>query len=491
MPLGDGRGRSGRRSRRGVLTLAGAGLLTGCVSSRRTTPTQDKPPGTGTEPPPSDDQATLAASPTTVETTANGINAYSSWLLSAMDVLRDSLPTIADAADAAAEEYVGSEAPIAVDGDVSVAAEAFRRAGGLMNLESYWRVPDSLTGGPAILVLALREDQFAGDSIVDTTVLTAANHSGGPWTVIGLGRPELLDRAAADGVEFAGRVPTPAAPNEGLFATGDDTHLVPTSPPMTAAGLWTWTGEFVAACTRRDLMPPMYLAFSQEGGKEREDRFKGQRSHGEVPDPIDRELLGGRYIDELRANVEQVATAERDDLIAGADTLLDAHDAGGRDWGFYHGHAMVLGQSNYPHDPQDPRQINPGKWFSPSIGDFEIDDLGPKDAILCIGYNSRFAGWKKWDNKKGVPMDERLRSDGARLIWSFALREDKDDAEVLEANDEILIDQHWPEGDAVVEVPGYDIPILPTSGVISHQVHRTVQAGMLPGIATEVTAVPR
>ena len=36
--------------------------------------------------------------------------------------------------------------------------------------------------------------------------------------------------------------------------------------------------------------------------------------------------------------------------------------------------------------------------------------------------------------------------------------------------DEVYIDQHWAFGDAVVEVPGYDVKILPTSGVISEAV---------------------
>jgi hypothetical protein len=483
-------GRSSR-TRRGLLAGVGAGLLAGCAGTggRTTTPAPDptattaaESPGTAATP------ATLAASPTDLSSTADGVDAYSSWLLSAMDVMRESLPTIADAAEAAAEQYVETDAPLGIGADPSIAAEAYVRAGGLMPLLEYWEIPRSITGRPAILVVGLREDQFDGDSLTDTTLVAAANHTSDPWTVIGVGRPDLLDRAEADGVEFAGRVPTPAAPNEGLFATGSDEHLVPTSPPMTAAGLWTWTGEFVAACTRRGKMPPMYLAFSQEGGKERETRLEDQRFHEEAPDPIAAETLGGRYLDDLRANVEQVATAEREDLIAGAGALLDAHDAGDRDWGFYHGHGLITGQADYPHDPGDPTQVNEGKWFSTTLTPSEV---GPDDAFLCIGYNSRFAGWEFDHEETGVAWDERFRKPGAELVWSFALREDTDDAEVLENNDEILIDQHWPEGDAVVEVPGYDIPILPTSGVISHQVHRTVQAGMLPEIESDVMAVPR
>ena len=43
---------------------------------------------------------------------------------------------------------------------------------------------------------------------------------------------------------------------------------------------------------------------------------------------------------------------------------------------------------------------------------------------------------------------------------------------------EIFIDQHWRFGDAVATVPGYDIKIFPTSGVIADAALWMVNAEM-------------
>jgi uncharacterized phosphosugar-binding protein len=60
--------------------------------------------------------------------------------------------------------------------------------------------------------------------------------------------------------------------------------------------------------------------------------------------------------------------------------------------------------------------------------------------------------------------------------------------------DELFIDQHWKHGDAVVEVPGYDIPILPTSGVLTETILRMVESEIVRiatgKLASEIRPAP-
>ena len=56
---------------------------------------------------------------------------------------------------------------------------------------------------------------------------------------------------------------------------------------------------------------------------------------------------------------------------------------------------------------------------------------------------------------------------------------------------EMYINQHWAMGDSLVTVPGYDVKILPPSGVIEDAVYWSINAEMLrQGVATLYTVPP-
>lgn len=85
-----------------------------------------------------------------------------------------------------------------------------------------------------------------------------------------------------------------------------------------------------------------------------------------------------------------------------------------------------------------------------------------------------------------------MRARGVRLIWSLASY-DRDP--VLGPagirSDEMLIDQYWQYGDAVVDCPGYDIRILPTSGVMAETVMWCVVSEMLAELRGRHVGRPR
>jgi hypothetical protein len=233
-------------------------------------------------------------------------------------------------------------------------------------------------------------------------------------------------------------------------------------------------GEFVSACTRLGKMPVMYQGFAVPGGRERANRLGRLRFHPEKPVAVAPGQLGREFIRELRVDLEKVHDQEMADVAAAARQAVAARRNGKGVYAFVHGHGILHQMIGFPTDPGYFTQLNTG-WFSqrPDIR------LSEGDFVLCIGFDMRFNGWKfgKWD--------EEARSAGATLAWSFA---DYKKEHVEAVGDEIFISQHWDFGDAVVEVPGYDVRILPTSGVVSEAVLWMVNAEMLGLLQGEANA---
>ena len=91
--------------------------------------------------------------------------------------------------------------------------------------------------------------------------------------------------------------------------------------------------------------------------------------------------------------------------------------------------------------------------------------------MSCVGYGHPF------DGLVVRHCATHSREAGATLIWSMT--DYKPDLIAALPAEEIVINQHWAFGDAVVPLPGYDVKILPTSGVIAEAVVWMVHAEML------------
>lgn len=395
-----------------------------------------------------------------------GVDAYATWLSNGFSQLAPLIPAMTESAETAAKLYIDEGWDIGVIGDPGAYFESSGRSGGLMTARAGWSV-DELAEDKAIVILSLRDDQWRRQIHKDIVHARELSQSG-RWKVIGLGRADLIEKAEQEGVAFIAKLPIPAPPGVGLFEREDGTPLVPTTPALKVAAMWMWFGEFVGACTRRGEMPPMYMGYALEGGAERAEQLSGMRLHKTAPPPIEAGKLAKEYLRIVREEVQNFFEKERENIIEVACTLGKAHASGKKLWGFYHNHALIMGQNQYPLSPMLIQQLSNG-WFDMRVG---MDQLGESDVIFCIGFDRRFNGWKfeSWD--------QDVRATGATLLWSFAARR-AEDIEVLEANNEPLIEQHWAHGDAVVEVPGYDIRILPSSGVICHAVLWSVNAELV------------
>lgn len=381
-----------------------------------------------------------------VPPTAAGAPAYIAWLEQCLRGLEQQLPAIARSAEEAARVYVAQDYGIRVAGAPGVASEATGRSGGLMQMNRRWphAIVLNFPTTPAELLASPRWR-------TGHPVITFAPD----WM-----RPP---RRATDWPDRHSFV-THAALAGGLFPRPDGSSLVALDGVAAVAALWVWTGEFVGAVTRLGKMPCMYKGFALPGGKDRAERLgaTGVKFHSERPHPVPPGEAGAQYLAMLRHDLAAVYGSELGRVQQLAEQAVATRKAGHTVYLFPLNHVLVRGNHGGPFDPGYFTRLNDG-WHqvlpgrSPAAGDF----------VFVDGFDSV------------RPVQELVtswRAAGARLAWSLATYD-------IGAGDvgvgELLIDQHWRRGDAVVEVPGYDIKILPTSGVIGEAILRLVEAEMV------------
>ncbi len=397
---------------------------------------------------------------------------YVSWVRDSIQALTQDLDKIAASADKAAEVYVQDGWELHLHGDLGMVAEAFGRSGGMMKLRWGFAKPEQTPEDAKHLVLvALREDQYAAHlKALRAGIGDRKSH------VVVMGPRELLEKAKADGFPMDSSIDIHAAPGGGLFTLPDGRRLVATQSVATINALWAWKAEFVAACLRRGKMPVMYQSFAVPGAKERAERMKGIKFEDEAPPPVAQEVLGREFLHASRAIVDEFYENQQDNLMLAATAARDARANGKKAYMFLHGHAILFHQLAYPNSPGIFTQLN-RDWFAqhPRI------ELQAGDFVLCVGYSQRFhdGQFEGWDDK--------ARAAGATLAWSFA-GFTRDEAARVQEQKELWIDQHWEYGDAVVQVPGLDFKLIPSSGVIAQCVIRLAEAACVALEQPEIVA---
>jgi hypothetical protein len=230
---------------------------------------------------------------------------------------------------------------------------------------------------------------------------------------------------------------------------------------MTA--MWTWTGEFVAALTRLGKMPAMYQSYAVPGGKERGAKLGQMKYHEGEPQKVAAGVLGKEYLDALAAAIGSIQKDQADKIRQAAAAAQAAKAAGHKAYVSVSGHAIIH------HLPAD-------CGLEPVFKGWDTLRKAPPvkfekgDFVLCVGYDSIFPNVAK-----------AAREAGATIAWSLTnYKQDPNTGVPAIGTGETWIDQKWAFGDAVATVPGYDVKILPTSGIIAEAVLRLVCDEMRP-----------
>ena len=366
--------------------------------------------------------ALLSATPTFAATAGE----YADQMRHSLQALVPLLPEYSAAADwFAARMAEGGTVWLA--GDRGFVLEGLNRAGGLMACK-WLKKPEDLKSGDVMLYGLVRaaqpEDVALLQSAAQVGVLTLAFSS----------QPENIA-----GVRF---LPVPAPP-------ADDPNRLPTISPVAAASLWTFTAELIGALTRLGKMPPMYQSVLVPGGRERNAAHLKLKWEPQAPAPIERLVLGRTYLARL-TNCWRTLQATQVGKFAEAGKLAaKAIRSGHTAWYGSLGHLPP----ELPGQIGDPGVLKPLNLAKPmntpdKLGDF----VKPGDVILYVGYYEPYGPWV-----------EKAHELGAKIVTVVSGTPERR-AEDMGA--EINISGCWPFGDALLDVPGYDIKVLPPSGVI-------------------------
>ncbi|MCL5098867.1 MAG: hypothetical protein M1608_15305 [Candidatus Omnitrophica bacterium] len=344
---------------------------------------------------------------------------YLSRLHTSIALTRSNLATLAESSDHAANEFVAGRNLWVAGRQADFLAEACGRAGGLMPIAPLGRrIP--------------------------------AKHDVILYAVPGLLGPkdlEVIDqwqRGGATVIKFSSAA--------GLYKS-----RFPIDTVANVVDLWTWTGEFTAACTRRGKMPVFYQSYGLPGGPERGKKYQGKEFHEDLTiEPVPAGVLGRAYLDRIESMLGDIRNTQMPKIIQAARWWNQATSVT----------ALVTGHM-FPRHAQDPRTIALASFAAvPAWEDKDLLDVGhPPQLVLYVGY--QFAPQKLVDQAKAMKVN---------LVYF-----DVQPAQPPEPADNILyINPAWPLTDACVTVPGYDIPILPASGVIQAAIYWSIASERSP-----------
>jgi len=164
--------------------------------------------------------------------------------------------------------------------------------------------------------------------------------------------------------------------------------------------------------------------------------------------------LGKQYLDEMTTAMKQIKATQMDALREACNVAAEAIANGKKAYAALQGHM--------------PPRV-PGGYGDPNVfitSGFSDDDIQPGDFITLIEY-------------KYLPRErvDKIKEKGGRSLWIAVPMDDDLEYPGLD----MFVDPFWRFGDAVVTVPGYDVKMLPPSGVIQSMMY-----WMLSGEITQI-----
>ena len=375
---------------------------------------------------------------------------YLAVLLAGVEGLRPRLPVIAEVADQVAGRLAADGRLLLASVRPDFASEGFIRSGGLMLAEEW--TPETALSPDDVVILG-----WSGAPLDQELELLGELRASGAL-IIGIG-PASWDGAAEQvGADLFLKSSLPLTRAVTAPFGGEGYPLISLQNLVV---LWTFTGELVAALTRTGRMPAMYQSVLVAGARDRNARFVGSRFHPthQVP-AIPLGQVGGDYLDAiggiLRALIEEEAGAI-DQVGAVCAQVLN-------DGGVIHAGMIShfpVHQHGAPGDPLYMRRLARLDGESPSVAELERE-LESGDLFFFLGYYRRPTQAYQVTRRAGAQIVEVITGDGSDGS----------------PQPDYVIRPKWPFGDAVTRVPGYDVEILPSSGIVQAAIYWAVVAAI-------------
>jgi hypothetical protein len=370
---------------------------------------------------------------------------YLQALTEGADGVRDVLPEITRAAEAAVPRlldggdlYIASTRPDFV-------SEGFMRAGGMMLLRQY--DPASPPSSRDVVIAGWSDT----DSESRHELLARLRGTGA--LVIGIG-PAAQRLSTPVDVFLRSDPPCPASV---LARLGNESY--PLVSLQNLVLLWTFTGELVAALTRRGRMPAMFQSVLVPGAQDRNASFQSARFHSshEVP-AIPVGQLGGAYVDEISFCLGVLRDNEIQALIRVARACAEVLGKG------HHIHAFLIShfpvhQAGAPGDPGYMKPLESATGETPDTDELDRK-LAPGDLFFFLGYYRRPSRGYEIARRHNCAIVEVIAGTGEPVLGG--------------AVPDHIIHPCWPYTDSLVGVPGYDVRILPSSGILQSAIYWSV-----------------
>jgi len=355
---------------------------------------------------------------------AYGSNAVDSYVTSVFQVLQKhqaALPRLIAPANATADALIHGGA-FYVGGDQGFASEATGRAGGLMVVRSLSPSKPAVKGD--VVWLAYEPSTYA------EVEQQARELESRGCLVVAFG-PKLASGAP----HFTHWIDSFTPPT----ADDDFTRM------GNVLSLWTLTGEVAASTARQGKTLVFYQTIQILTSQQRYDMYKNMTFHDGVPQmaPIPPGVLSQAYISYVENMLQNIREWELPKIISVGKEMARRAAEGHPSLLTVIAHVMP-----YSVDPNSKlyRYVD-----SQRGGDRLQGKLHRGDYFVFVGY-------------AGVNLDlwREVRQAGATAAWIIAPL--STEVHFSQWGD-VVIDQHWRNGDCAVEAPGYDIRILPPSGI--------------------------
>jgi uncharacterized phosphosugar-binding protein len=276
------------------------------------------------------------AEPTAVRTPAD---VYLDCSLRLLDSLEAQLPFFTRVADEVAERLAAGGKLYIGGSQKAFDTEGYYRAGGLMLLQPY---QPNLTLNPQDTVLI----GSVGSPQADVELVRALRQRG--VATVAFGSPQAT--ALRQEADFF--ISNNVVDEAGVIRLAAwEEPICPLAPVMNIANLWAFTGELVAALTRRGMMPTLFQSVMCPGGRERNEKFLSTPFHTDrsVP-PVGIETLGRFYLAALRSELTALWVSQRAAILEAGATVAQARAAGHTAYAVLVGHS-VPAEIGRPGDP--------------------------------------------------------------------------------------------------------------------------------------------
>ena len=434
--------RSASRFRRGYAFLIVAGLAVGSIAYAD--PSGVAP---GVKPTVKEDAVTADEAPAARE--------YMRWLQGTLDRIETDMPRITKSAGLVADALIAGK-KLGVRGGMGLNEELGARAGGFC----MYRCEAGKPGDPIVYAFGVVPTGKEAKDVLAKELDDAEKLKKAGSIVIGIASYEqlkeqgVLDRAKAACDEL---LDNHAPASDGLMRDRNGKAIIPTFTVANAAVAWVWNVEVFAACTRQGKTPAVFQSIVADPEMKRYNKYKDTRFHEDMKvDAIAESVLGKEYLKQLGAILRDIGTTEWPNLVKASNRAANAWKDGGVAYLYAMGHYPP-----YHHAGQlaaDPRVFTPM-----NVGGKMTGKPTDNDFVVAIGYckppeamMSPKRYW--WDDP------DLMREAGRGVAW-VAASFDFTPADVKK--NEIVVDQRWGPGDAIVAIKGYDVKIAPSSGVVA------------------------